>query len=426
MCYFGFLCYICVTNVLQKMKRAEAEIYIDGSRPKKNGRCSVKIKITFLRKRKYFNTGIDLTPIEFEQVLHGKRKSASQKETFDLLTAMLTKAKTVINELPIFSFPAFEMAFLETRNVYESVSFAFDKYIEQLNNEGRIGTANSYRDASNSLQSFRKGLSFAEITPAFLKNYESWMLKNNKSITTVGIYLRSLRAIYNLQGIDASLYPFGAGKSKYSIPASNNIKKALTMDEISLIYNFSAPERSNLDRAKDYWLFLYLCNGMNVKDLCLLKWQDIEGNMLKYNRAKTKRTKKNAKLIQVSLKTEALEIIYKWGQPSINKDSYIFPHLQAGMSPEIERTIVKQLTKTINKYIRQIALKVGINKHITTYFARHSFATILKRENVSISFISEALGHSSMQVTESYLDSLPSELIHKETDVLTRGLKKAN
>lgn len=408
------------------MKKAEAKIYLDELRPKKNGRCSVKIRISFNRSRKYFSTGIELLPDEYKKVMDSKRRTNEQKEIQLKFNHLTSKATDVINKLNVFTFDAFEEGFLEQRNIHNSVSFAFDKYIQQLKFENRIGTAVSYECAKNSLEHYKKNLTFAEISPAFLQAYHNWMLKEGKSISTIGIYLRSLRAIYNLQNIDMSIYPFGEAKNKYSIPTGRNIKKALTVEEIALIYNFEAPKKSTKDMAKDYWLFLYLCNGMNVKDFCLLKWGNIDGSMLTYNRAKTQRSKKESKSISVALKSETFEIIKKWGQPSISKEAYIFPHLQIGMSAEKERATYQQLTKIINKYIKQIAIELGLNKTVTTYFARHSFATVLKRSGAKIEMISELLGHSSVDVTESYLDSFENEQIQKETDVLTSGFKKAN
>ena len=408
------------------MKTAEASIYLDRLRPKKNGRCSVKIRISFNRKRKYFATGIDLVPTKFEAIMNAKRRTTEQKEIHTKLNHLLTKAETVIKNLPVFTFGSFEESFFEQRNTQDSVSFAFDKYIQHLTAENRLGTAVSYQCAKNSIELFKKDLTFAEATPSLLKQYENWMLNNNKSISTVGIYLRSFRTIYNLQNIDKSLYPFGEGNKKYSIPTSRNIKKALSLEDIAKIYHYQAVPGSKVEMAKDYWLFLYLCNGMNVKDFCLLKWINIDGDMLTYKRAKTQRTRKEHKAIEVALKLETFAIIKKWGQPSLSKQSFIFPHLKNGMSAKAERATYQQLTKIINKYMKQICADLMINKNVTTYFARHSFATVLKRSGAKNEFISEMLGHSSVHITDLYLDSFEKEHIQRETDALTSGFKKIN
>ena len=306
------------------MKKAVASIYLDNNRPKKNGKCSVKIRVTYNRKRKYYSTGIDLTPEDFEQTFFGKRKTEIQKEAKTKVEYFEKKANDIINILTVFSFDLFEERFLDQRNTTDSVSFAFGKYIVDLKSEGRIGTAVSYECAMTSIAKFKKDLTFADVTPIFLKKYESWMLKQGNSVTTVGIYLRSLRAIYNLQNIDKSVYPFGNGKSKYSIPTSKNTKKALTISEIGKIYNYEAEPNSTKAMAKDYWLFLYLSNGMNVKDFCLLKWENVTENMLFYKRSKTERSQKESKTISVALKPESLEIIKKWGQPSLDKKGIHF------------------------------------------------------------------------------------------------------
>lgn len=405
---------------MNNMKDATAQLYLE-SRPKQNGKFSVKIKITYNRKRCYYSTGIELTSIEYKTIMNGKRKTQEQKDIFKKLNFYLTKANNIINNMTIFNFEKFDELFFEKRNVTNSVSYAFDKYIEQLKNENRIGTAVCYKCAKNSILDFKKNLTFSDITANFLEKYESWMLQKENSKTTIGIYLRSLRAIYNMQNIDKSIYPFGEGKAKYSIPTGKNIKKALTIEDIAKIYKYEAPQRSTKDMAKDYWMFLYLCNGMNVKDFCLLKWKDIKDDVLTYKRAKTMRSKKESKVITVYLKSEAIAIIKKWGQPSILKDAFIFPHLKTGMTAEKERATHQQLTKIINKYIKKIAFEVGINKNVSTSYARHSFATVLKRSGATIEMISELLGHSSVDITENYLGSFEKEQIQKQTSALTVG-----
>jgi site-specific recombinase XerD len=148
--------------------------------------------------------------------------------------------------------------------------------------------------------------------------------------------------------------------------------------------------------------------------------------MLTYQRAKTKRSQRESKLISVALKKESFDIIKKWGQHSIDKEAFIFPHLSKKPSPEEIRKVSQQLTETINLFMKRIAKKVGIDKNVTTYFARHSFATVLKRSGAKIEMISELLGHSNVGVTENYLDSFENDQIQKETDVLTSMFKKAN
>ncbi len=404
--------------------KAKADFFTDTYHPKQDGTCNIKIRVYFNRKYMHYSTDIDLKPGELEKIWGAKRRTGEQKDVYFRLSSCLTKAEDIIKKLDTaFTFEKFDEMYLEGRDVFNSVSYSFDRYITDLETEGRIATASSYRCTKNSLDDFKKNLKFTDITPSFLKKYERWMLDNSKSITTVGIYLRALRAIFNQQDIDRKLYPFGRGK--YEIPTGKNIKKALTLEEIALIYNYEAEPGTTEEMARDYWIFLYLCNGMNVKDFCSLKWENINGDILTYQREKTKRTVRESKKITVSLKPETWEIINRWGVRSIVPHSYIFPHYEIGMTATRKQEISQQLIKTINKYMKRIARNVGINKNVTTYFARHSFATILKRSGADIAMISDLLGHSNLGVTENYLDSFESDQIKKQTDILISFDKKA-
>ena len=406
--------------------RAKADYFLDTYHPKQDGTCNVKIRVYFNRSYMYYSTDIDLKPGELEKILIAKRRTPDQKEIHKKINRYYQKAENIIDKLDTaFTFEKFDEMYLEGRDVYNSVYHAYRKYIDDLNTEERTGTAINYEASIRSLENFKKNLKFTDITPSFLKKYERWMLDNGKSITTVGMYLRALRAIFNQQNIDSKLYPFSKNneKNKYEIPSGENIKKALTIEEIARIYNYEATGTEAM--ARDYWIFLYLCNGMNVKDFCSLKWEDIDGNILTYQREKTKRTNKKPKKITVSLKPETWEIINKYGIRSVVPGSYIFPHYEKGITATRKQEVSQQLTKTINKYMKRIARNVGINKNVTTYFARHSFATILKRSGTDIAMISDLLGHSSLGVTESYLDSFESDQISKQTDVLLSFNKKA-
>lgn len=406
------------------MKRISVGFNLNRQRQKEDGTYPVRLRITFNRRRKYYTTGIDLTDEGFKRITKGERFSRDEREIIRKLDRYKSKALDVAEKLHVFTFDAFENAFFENRDINKSVSYAFDKYIESLRLQDRIGTAESYGNAKSSLESFKKNLEFAEVTPNFLRRYENWMLENNRSISTVGIYLRSLRAIFNKQDIDKTLYPFGRGK--YIIPTSKNIKKALTLEEIQKIYQYEPDPNTNEEMARDYWMFLFISNGMNVKDFCLLRWSNIEGDMITYVREKTKRTNQEQRHIEVALKPETKEIIKKYGVRSLQKDAFIFPHLNDKMNTEEQRDTYKQLTKVINDNMKRIAGKLGIDKPVTTYYARHSFATILKHSGAGIELISELLGHSDLKVTESYLKSFAKEEIQKKTDILTAGLKRAN
>jgi integrase/recombinase XerD len=88
-----------------------------------------------------------------------------------------------------------------------------------------------------------------------------------------------------------------------------------------------------------------------------------------------------------------------------NEDDYIFPILRKDISELQKQKDKDQFVKTVNKYMKRIGEDIGYDKSLTTYAARHSFATVLKRSGAPTEFISESLGHKSLQTTEAYLDS---------------------
>jgi site-specific recombinase XerD len=96
-------------------------------------------------------------------------------------------------------------------------------------------------------------------------------------------------------------------------------------------------------------------------------------------------------------------IIGKWGNAAKDGSTYIFPVLAKGLTPERERQLIQQLTQVVNSHMKDIASSLGIGCNVTTYAARHSFATVLQRSGASVSFISEALGHSNVNTTQNYL-----------------------
>ena len=404
-----------------KQRNITVTIVPDKRRIKDDVTFPLKLRVTYQGNRKYYATGFNASLNDYLLMKENKARGELRKTNL-ALTEIQIKAQKCCDCLESFSFLKFETSFFPKKIPVINLQSAFDAYMQELNNNGQIGTCSSYNNACVSLHKFKSQLKFEQITPEFLRNYERWFVAQGKSITSVGIYLRSLRAVMNIalhKGMmNIEDYPFG--KRKYIIPTGHNVKKALILSEISKIYNYETEEKSVDDMCRDFWIFIYLCNGLNVKDFCLLKYKNIEKDFIVFNRAKTIRTRRsNPEPIRISMKEDAKRIIAKWGQNQFSSDTYIFPYLKVGMTLEKQRDVIKLLIHLINEHMKQIAAELGICKPITTYYARHSFATILKNSGVSTEFISEALGHTSLETTKSYLAGFEQEAIRKTTDVLT-------
>jgi len=408
-------------------------VILEKRKPLKNGTFPVKLCITYKRKRHYYTLrnmsgkSFSFTEEDFKKIKCEKPRG-KYKEIALLLNAMENKAINIIESLPIFSFEQFEKKFFNDNNNQDDDVFSLLKNtIQELKAEGRISTAVGFESTLKSLISFtnKKTLLIEDITPTFLEQYEKWMIDNGKSITTIGIYLRNLRIIVRKairEGITKMEYPFG--ENKYQIPAGRNIKKALTIHEVGLIMNYKAVEGSNEHKYRDFWIFSYLGNGINVKDIAKLKYKNIDHEVITFIREKTKRErKKNLRPITIVLTPLIKGIIDFWGNKPAYPEQYIFPILEPNLTPDQEYKRIHQTTKMINKYVGQIAKKVGIMSKVTSYTARHSFATVLKRSGASIEFISESLGHSNLQTTENYLADFEIEEKIKWANELIPKLK---
>lgn len=411
---------------------AIVSLYLDTRRQKKDGTYPVKLRVTFQRKQQYYPTGIDLNETQWEKVGKPKPREDFIRDTKRLLESFTNRADKIIREMPLFTFDEFETRYIGTAQApSDSVFAGFERYINQLKREGRAGTASSYQCATNSLQNYHGKkivLTYRDIDPQWLKGFEQWMIGSGNSITTVGIYLRSLRTIYNQAvedgAIDREVYPFT--KRRYQIPTGRNTKKALTLADIEKIFHYDAEPGSAEERARDLWIFSYLCNGMNPKDMARLTYQQIGEKQIRFVRAKTERTKRDVKAITVAVTDDVRRIIDQWGEKPASPQRYVFGVLKHGMSAERELAVVRQFTKTINKYVGRIALALGIDKDVTTYTARHSFSTVLKRSGAPIEFISESLGHQDIRTTESYLDSFEDEAKVQYASALTSFKKKTS
>jgi len=170
------------------------------------------------------------------------------------------------------------------------------------------------------------------------------------------------------------------------------------------------PKTDQEAKAKAFGLFSYFANGMNMTDIANLKFKNISGEFINFERAKTVRSmRSNPKVISAYITDEIRAIIKKWGNWDTSKDNYIFSILSPGLNSNQQRERIKDFIWRVNKALKSIAGDIGFDKALITYTARHSFSTVLKRSGASIEFISESLGHSSVKTTAFYLDSFEDD-----------------
>ena len=244
--------------------KATVNIRLDKRRPLKSGKFPVKVEVYFMGQKKRYEAKISLSETEWEKMSAPKLKDEELKEKRIYIKNIEKKALDIVKDMgDQFTMDSFDVLFLGSESKLirnkQDVYAAFEIYIGKLREEGRIGTEKSYEAALKSLRQFMPKLNFADITVPFLESYERYMLKEDKSVTTVGIYLRSLRTIVNIARSDKVVseeqYPFGLkSRKKYEIPRANNIKKAL--DEGALTKVLTCECQNDEEAwARDMWLF---------------------------------------------------------------------------------------------------------------------------------------------------------------------------
>jgi integrase/recombinase XerD len=306
----------------------------------------------------------------------------------------------------------------------------FQKYLNELKAENRIGSYKSYNNAFQAFKRFRQNrdLNPSEITVALLKAFEKHLLDNGANETTVGIYMRALKVIYNYvadfhPGLKEN-YPFAIkqnDKRRYRIGTTSNKKgDALSPALLGKFMQVETIPTSAEHEAKLYWLFSFYCQGMNMRDIANLKYRNIQGEAIRYVRQKTSATTKDGREIEVLLTPEAKQILIEVGNTDKRPNAFVFPILDAGMDLMKQDAVIRQKIKIVNKWLKRICDNNELPV-ITTYWARRTFASLSKFAGVETSLIRELLGHGDLKTTETYLKRFELDK-KKEANELLKGL----
>lgn len=397
-------------------------IFLDRRRAKASGKYPVKLRVytSAPKVQKLYPTAFEFSEKEFASIWETSKPRAEHKEARMLLQAIEANALKLAEKLNPFTFEQFEKQLNRKAGEGVRIEFHYRQKIESLKSFEKLGTASNYRCSLNSFQEFIQTktrlnfskLTFMDITPDLLSRYEQFMTaEKGNSLTSVGIYLRALRSLFNdaiaVKDIEPEVYPFG--RRKYQTPAAKGTKRALHATELKALFE-AEPKNEEQAKAKAFWFFSFACNGMNVKDIALLRWKDIEGDKLTFYRAKTINTSKaNLKPIVAYLNSYSLQVLEQYGQPAIDPKSLVFDILNESDTAAQQRVKIQNFTRFINQHIKKLATAAGLPADISTYWARHSFATTSIRKGASLELVSESLGHGNLKTTQSYFAGFDSD-----------------
>ncbi|WP_276374877.1 site-specific integrase [Chryseolinea sp. H1M3-3] len=402
----------------------------------------IKIRITHERKSRYYpvehnGRNLFLSDEEWKEIQDREKVVKNEKrkirQTVDAIAtaAQIAISNTTKNNRP-FTWEKFENEFL-VNDSHDGLLSLFAGHLESLRAENRIGTYKTYNNAYQAFTAFRKHkeLSPFDLTTDLLKAFEAFLLKRNCGKTTIGIYARTLKVIYNIAADKnptlLEKYPFArkqTDRNRYKIKTGSGHKgEALTVKQLQKFVSISIDPAVPEYEAKLLWLFSFYCHGMNMKDICLLKYKDIQGEAIRYVRAKTKDTEAIESIMEIPLTNRIREIVSEIGNPDKRPNSYVFTIIPNGLASTVKRRtskdktpeerideIVRQKIKMVNERLKSICEgdeREGIK--LTTYWARHTFASLLKESGESVETIRELLGHSDIRTTESYLKRLDKD-----------------
>ena len=246
----------------------------------------------------------------------------------------------------------------------------------------------------------------------YLKGLELYLRKRGNKDNSIATRFAIFKAIYNKavkEGrIETKQNPFNL----YQVGSlwAKTRKRAIDKEDIQRLIDLEITEGHTTEYrqlAKDLFLFSYFTAGMNFGDMARLRYKDLIKGRIYYSRHKTQ------KLLSFQLVPNALQIIGKYSRGNHAQEDYIFPILdrhEHRTEQQIHNRVHKVLVH-INRELKAWSKLLGLTTTLTTYVARHTYATVLKRSGVSVALISESLGHSDLSTTQIYLDSFENSQI---------------
>ncbi len=412
------------------MLQTTYKIMLFKNRKLKNGAFPVVLQMMFLRKPKRFSLGKNLWCYEADwNEAAGTFKKST--ENYREKNAILDKVKHRVNEILFeferdkqpFSFESFEDKL--TGNEKKQVYSSFDKFlaalVDEMRAQSKLGNAKIYNDFGVALNNYRSTskIVLSDINYNFLKGFETHLYKRGCTGGGIHHYMRTLRAIFNeaiRRGlVSKDFYPFKSqlNPNGYSLMnlKSEAAPRAVSLEDIERIKRIDVASHPNLNLPWKVFLFSYYAFGLNFADLVVLKRANIQNGRIVYRRAKT------GKEYSVAI-TEPMQAILSEFARKVSV--FLFPFLTESihLTPMQIMNRKHKVLKQINDGLKVISGLLDLPASLTTYVARHTFATTLKDKGVNVAIISECLGHADLSTTQAYLKKFEQSKLDEVASLL--------
>ena len=296
---------------------------------------------------------------------------------------------------------------------------------------GHAHTASNYESALRSVQKYlgtdAGGFPLSEVGPSWVEGYAAY-LKTRHSLKagSASCYFRNLRAVYNKAVKEGIIPPPGISPFRgVTIPVPPTAKRTLSVEDMRKIVEAGLPAglssgtKNKLVRARDLFLFLFYARGMCFVDVFNLRKENVHGDYIGYSRSKT------GVALQVKITPEMKQLMERYEEAD---SPYLFPFLREKLRGSGGGVCCKSALRRINRHLGKLGSMLGISNLVTTYSARHTWASLLEPCGVNTSVISQGLGHSSERVTRIYMKGMPSHVLdganERMLDSFLRGQKE--
>ncbi len=403
-----------ISNLMSSVK-----VVLFTSKTLKNGEHPIMLRITQNRKTKYSSLGYSCSEANWDKNKSlPKRKHPEFKELSILIEHKKSEAAKKLYALELDNQNrTLEELHKQITNKQKTVTLLsyITTVIEDMEAAGRIGNAKVYKDLRRVLDKFLGGtdVGITSVTPSFLKRLEQNFNVIGWKPNTMSVYFRTLRATINKAIIDGCFPKSKNPFESYSISHLKNetIKRAISQKDVKKLEALEC-EDSKEKLAQDFFMFSYYCSGINFMDFAKIKVSQIQNqenkSFLTYFRSKSK------KLMNVQLVPQAQAIANYYSEGKTDED-YLFSVLDLLKhdTPKKIANRIFKVSKEVNNELKTLGRRAGIKTPLSTYVARHSFATTLKRLGQSTSVISNMMGHKTEAITQVYLDSFENEVLYE-------------
>ncbi|EHQ24323.1 phage integrase SAM-like domain-containing protein [Mucilaginibacter paludis] len=390
-----------------------------------NGEFSIYLRLTFYKDVKYLGTGFSTSNENWDSEKNSPQKSHPQ------YSSVISKINNLIDdvkfEIKLAGSEGRDITLQEIKQKIKNKKKVaiektapsklklyewYDVLIKNLEEAGKPGPADILSSSkANLMKVFEKDKLFNAFTVDDFEAYEKYLTTNIKTESTYSFYLRTFYGVWNKAIKKGYCHKDHHPKNHIQFQAYKKIKtkkRAVSADYIQSIEKLTYEPNTRHFRSQKYFLFSYYSRGMNFTDMALLKHKkNIEGADISYRRSKNKRD------YDFKLHPKALAIIALFRNYPMQSDAgYVFPILNSTHSTarKIDQRIESAL-KDLNEDLKDMAKDIGLERTLTSYVARHSFATNLRSKDVDVKIIQEALGHETETQTTTYLAEIDDSII---------------